>query len=699
MPDKKTIGVAGNNRITGIDNGEYLSKLSGATGRNVFDRMRRSDPQVGAVLRAIMLPIRQAKFYVDPVSDTGEDKDIAEVVEKNLLTGMSITWDDFLRHALLSLIYGISVLEKIWDVRDGKVYLAKLDPRLPTSLLDTNQWTFDPVDHSLKEITQRGADGQVYKLPIEKLLVFSCDKEGDNWEGISILRTAYKPWCIKDDLEKINVINHDRNGVGIPVAQMPESCKPTSPEWEATADALEELTANEKAYLMVPFGASVEILGADGKATDTLESIKYYDEAISRAVLAQFINLGTSASGSRALGDSLIDVFMTAEQAYAQYICDVINRYLIQEYVNYNWDVKEYPVLKVHQIKKIDPTVIKSLLESKAITPDFTLENHIRDEYNLPEKKEEDLPVVPDPLKPFVPGQEVQPGSEPAQVQQQPDLKTQKDAASMPKEVKASTKRTAAEDFPYCDFIGMEMRLNDAETKYTQRMLQIMESQRASIVDQLIAGKEIHQVMVPRKKEMFELMMDAYREQHSAGAADVRKEMEKQKGVALANRAKLATRNSQTQYAKYANLQVTGATNKMLTTIATEEIDHIGEGLDDVGMKSVLDDTKLSTSTWESMISGAINNGWNNGRDDEAATLADEIDYCIYTSVMDTNTCYRCELKDGQEHQFGDAEFETPNPSCAGGDWCRCMTVYVFKSEGMTEEDYAKNVKLGGPGR
>lgn len=671
MADRKVAGVAGNMRTLGYDTGEYLSKLAGTTGRTVFDQMRRSDPQIGAVLRAITLPIRQARFYVDPASDKSQDVEIAEVIEKNLLSGMTMTWDDTLRHALLSLPFGISVLEKVWDLRDGSVYLKKLDPRLPMSICDSSQWTFDKTTQRLISIKQRGADGTFYGLPIEKLLVFTCDKEGDNWEGISILRTAYKPWKIKDDLEKINVINHDRNGVGVPVAKMPQGVLPGSDEWTQTGQALEDLCANENAFLIVPYGAEVDILNGNGKATDTLASIKYYDEAIARAMLAQFISLGSTETGSRALGNSFLEVFLQSLQAYANYICEVINRFLIQEYVNYNWTVKEYPVLKVGQIKRLDPSVLTKLSGAGLLSPDLDLENIVRRELYLPEKAEDER--VDEPKE------------EPKQqVQEQPDVEKQKEDAAMPDEVKASLAlSTKPDDFPACDFRGMELRLDNTAVSFVRRILQIKEFQRAYIVDQLVAGQEMQNIRVPRKKEMYELLMEAYRDQEKAGAADVRQELLKQ-GIKLADK-KIQTKKkpvkAEEQYSLYAKIQVEGATSKLLTTIALEEMNRLGDELDKDGLKKALDDVPISDKTWDAMINGAINSGWGDGRDEEAEKYLDEIDHCIYTSVLDTNTCYSCASKDGHVHELGDPAYLTPNPDCAGKDYCRCMTVYVMKAE------------------
>ena len=47
------------------------------------------------------------------------DKEIADFVDWNLFENMTMTWDDFLRHALLMLPFGFMVFEKkIFDYLD-----------------------------------------------------------------------------------------------------------------------------------------------------------------------------------------------------------------------------------------------------------------------------------------------------------------------------------------------------------------------------------------------------------------------------------------------------------------------------------------------------------------------------------------------------------------------------------------------------
>ena len=377
------IGVAGNTGFWGSPlTGEHLRLLEGAAGRAVYDQMRRSDHQVGAVLKAITLPIRQADYFMDPASDDALDVEIAETLQQALLHGMTHTWDDTLRHALLMLPFGFSVLEKVYEYRDGLQLPRKLAARMPQSV---ERWEYDKRRRRLTHLVQRDADGQEIKIPIEKLLVFTHDKEGDNWEGMSILRTAYKGWFLKDDLEKTNAIMHARWGAGVPFFRTPPAVARGSEEWNEGTKALEGLHANEKAYLQYPNTWEGGVLGKEGRGTDVLGSIEYYDQAIAKAMLALHINLGTSKSGSRALGGTFVESFLMATQATADYVAEVFSRFCVRELVDLNWGVRRrYPTFRVRRIHRADLREIGFLVQSGALDADDSLQNTIRENLRMP---------------------------------------------------------------------------------------------------------------------------------------------------------------------------------------------------------------------------------------------------------------------------------------------------------------------------
>ena len=383
------VGVAGNTGHWGYaETGEYLAKLDGAAGRIIYDKMRRNDHQVKAVLSAITLPIRQADYYMEPGSEEEEDVKIAKILVKALLEEMTITWDDTVRHALLMLPFGFSVLEKVYEYRDGLILPRKLDPRLPQSVL---RWKYDKERRRLTHMIQQDTDWKEIEIPIEKLLIFTTEKEGDNWEGISILRPAYKAWYIKDTLEKINAIMHDRWGVGIPEMTVPKGIERGTPQWNEAQKLLEEVHANEKGYILKNEGWLFEVKGGEkGKGTDVLGSIKYYDEAIATALLAMFISLGSSKTGNRSLGETFFDAFLMSIQAFADYIAEVINRFCVRELVDLNWEVENYPTFKVKRVQSLALQAIGYLVQTGALKWSQVLENDLRKMLRMPERDSEE---------------------------------------------------------------------------------------------------------------------------------------------------------------------------------------------------------------------------------------------------------------------------------------------------------------------
>ncbi len=665
------IGVTGNTGYYGYpDTGEYLTKLDGFAGRTIYDEMRRSDAQVQATLRAITLPIRRAIYNIESASDDSKDVEIAEILEKRLLYDMTMTWDDTLRHALLMLPFGFSILEKVWEIADGFIMPRKLDPRLPQSVTG---WKYNKEKRRLVGPTQVDTDGNIIELPIEKILVFTSDKEGDNWEGIPILRSAYKPWYIKSDLEKINAIKHDRHGVGVPDITVPPGINPGSAEWEAAEDLGESIRAMEKGYIVHSADYAVNILGSgsDAKGTDALPSIKYYDEMIAKSMLAMFINLGTTETGSRALGGSFIKVFLDSVQACADYIAEVISRFLIKEWVNYNWTVKEYPALKVSRIEKLDPTVLAQLKKAGVITADIGIENAVRKELHLPEKQEEEVEEI----------------VEPSEIEEEEELSEHKQGLKF-------ADRDYTEEEELADIPMIEFRLDNAKKSLEQEILELRDNQLNDMVMQLIAGKKIQDVRIILKKDMYSLLIKEFKRQVKQGRKEVAEEIHNQIGKAADQFA-----DAPIDYDEYLELigeqlsiDIEGAGNKLKSMLAGLVLEYKKLGLrGDALREKVLEKApgKISDITWKDLASGVVNQGWGAGRDLESQKYEDQIDYVYRSAILDGYVCAVCRGKDGDHHEINDRNYIAPDPECEGTEKrCRCMNIFVMKSESASEEEY-----------
>ena len=109
----------------------------------MYDRMRRSDAQVSAVLLAMELPIRNAFWDIEPAKNdddevTDEYQEQADFIKENLFERMQDGFDAKLREILTMLPFGFSIFEKVY-VSDGeRVWLDKLGFRKQPTI---TRWT------------------------------------------------------------------------------------------------------------------------------------------------------------------------------------------------------------------------------------------------------------------------------------------------------------------------------------------------------------------------------------------------------------------------------------------------------------------------------------------------------------------------------------------------------------------------------
>ena len=387
-PIKKSmreIGDSGTSIYDGIIDEEYNSDLQGTEGITIYEKMRKSDATVKASLLVCTLPIRAANWYIEPADEDKQNKDIADFVSNNLFDGMSITWDDFIRQALLMLSFGVMLFEKVLKIEDGKIMYKKFAPRLPKGV---QAWeTLEKKDG----ITWIKIDGSDVSIPMEKLLIFVNEKEGDNWWGQSVLRASYKHWHFKDTFYKLEAIAFERQGLGIPYAKMPPGAGDA--EDLVAEKVLRNMRANEKSYAIIPDKYEMGFFDMKGSTTKSPEkAIMHHNREIVLSVLAQFLELGATASGSRALSEDHSSLFYLSLEAISKQICDIINNYAIPQLVDLNFTVKEYPKLKFSKIGAVDAnalsTAIQRLTQAGALKPDDKLERHLRSLFDLPEKEE-----------------------------------------------------------------------------------------------------------------------------------------------------------------------------------------------------------------------------------------------------------------------------------------------------------------------
>jgi hypothetical protein len=658
-PPAVELGATGTVFFAGrLSEEEYLVDLRGEKGIKVYDRMRRSDGQVKAALLACELPLRSAHWDIEAASDNKQDQVIADAVRDNLFNNMTITFDDFLRHILLMLPFGFSVFEKVWELREGVWCWRKFAPRLPKTIAE---WKFDD-EGGLAGVKQRTWKGNLYQdidIPVDKLLVFTNSREGSNYEGISLLRAAYKHWYYKDQLYRIDGIAAERHGVGLAVFHYPSA---TPKEDKDAVSAIgERLHAHERAYIALPEEIKFDLQGVAGQLHDIKGSIEHHDIMIVRSILAQFINLGASDVGSFALSQDQSGFFLMALRAIGKNICDTFNRHAIQQLVDYNWEVVKYPQLTVSGLEFYDiakySVAISALVNSGLIMPDRNIEAELRRQLRLP-------------------------------------------AIRAPEQAVGGREIRLAEWRPWRHPRGMEqhLALNDikqkfdsAEEEFVKACKKVQDKQISVLVKQVadaIEAGDIDKVTtigVPYVEKLADAVEEVLIDLYQFGRQQVMQEAGRQRGKVTAQEpilegGKLAAGAFIKTRAR-ATAAVLGS--KLRSSMAWEALGQIRQGVvDRAALTSVL--TSLSDRELQATAKFSVTESFDLGREQQAKEMSDEIDRVIYSAILDDNTCGECMEVDGKEYKFPSAEWDEVTPpykKCSGHERCRCVGVYVFKGE------------------
>ena len=674
-PDYDERGATGTVFFSGyLSEEEYNSDLQGSKGRTVYEKMRKSDGQVKASLRACKLPLRAAEWTIEPASEDKQDMEIAEFIEDNLFNGMTNTFDSFLSHALIMLDFGWMAFEPCYELVDGMVRWRKIAPRLPKTL---SKWLLDETG-GLAGIEQQVWKNDTYQyitIPAEKLIVFTNDKEGSNFEGESILRTAYKHWYYKDNLYRIDAISAERHALGVPVFTHPADADAAT---KSTIDSLgQRLYAHEQGYLRLADGYSFKIEGLSGTIKDILPSIKEHDRQIGVSILADFLALSGSERGSYSLAKDQSSFFLMALNSVATNICETFNRYEIQRLVSYNWpNVKVYPKLKCGNLFTRDmnayATAVSQLVTAGALTNNLETENSLRALLKLPELKE------PEEEKPA----------------EAPDK--QSEHKHVWQGIEFIRELTEAEKS--VDFSEIEKKLDISEQAIVEAAKATQKKQIDKLVDlalKIIEKKQVDKledIDIPFRAEMASAISDVLMELYSYGRKQVRQELNLQK-----KSAKLADYEpygmepldpaQKALIEKYlitrAKADVNLLANKLRTTVTFEALNQIRQGvIDREALSAALNE--LSDAELKKAAQYAVSEAFNFGRSAEAERLKKEIETCQYSALMDGGTCETCSAMDGKEWDFDDPrtiKYARGNPDCLGKTRCRCVLVYISKTE------------------
>lgn len=388
---------------------EYLAKfLNMPSGMDIYDKMRRSDYQVAMLLSAVKNPIISANWGIEAVDDSDEEQKIAEFVRFCLFEDIRYpdgskvkSFRDFLTEALTCLDFGFSLFEPVYKVvMDHPVwgnYIGLRDIAF-RSQKTIYEWHLNNngTIKSVRQLAQGDLSVDV-QIPGEQLMVITNKKEGDNYEGISMLRPIYGNYLRKDFYNKMMAMGLERCATGILIGKVPQSAADDADQLEKIKKMLKRYTSNESAYMLFPTGFELEVTKIDFDADKVDEAISNEDRRMAKSILAGFLELGMGKQGgSQALSKDLSTIFLNGIEIYSENIGDAVENKIIRKLVDAKFGKRaKYPQCKAQDVNN------KNGKERAEVAVMLKNAGLIRDSDQLEDSlnRDFDFPVIPQEQK------------------------------------------------------------------------------------------------------------------------------------------------------------------------------------------------------------------------------------------------------------------------------------------------------------
>lgn len=399
---KKVQGRSGIRIFGGYIYEDYLSQMISQQRAYTFDKMRRQDPACGQLINIMnnTLSSLTHEIKIKPeYSDIPDAVKQQEFISKMLFYNLNRSFDEILKDIYTQNIYGYSIFEGLWknEITDSFGAVTTLKDMLWRS--PKTIWEFH-IDNSeaLDYVVQRAyGDSQKddVKMPAENTFIFSLEKEGANFEGISPLRRVYGPWQIKQELLNLLVIGSDR--FSVPTIMFSSSLAGTDNEkMKKLEEAIIEYQGGNGSYLVYPNVFEAIFPKFEFKPEEIIKGIELCNSEIIKESSATFLEM--QKGGSYALGSAMIQFFYNAIDSKSKSIAAPFNMRIIPALIAMNRPSEPCMVELMfsaagQSISKDYADSLASLTQNSIITPDDTLESFIRKNMNLPEQDFETIRV------------------------------------------------------------------------------------------------------------------------------------------------------------------------------------------------------------------------------------------------------------------------------------------------------------------
>ena len=417
------LGDTGLKRYGGFVSEEILKELADGKGVKLFREMADNHPVIGGILFAITYLLRSVPWTVESASESPEDIKAADLVS-SCLDDMAQTWQSTITEILSFMTFGWSLHEICYKRRKGSNLDPMLNSRYNDNLLgwagfpirsqdSLYKWEFDDNGNVLgmhqQVLNTNSGDtrGTMRFIPMVKAMLFTTDSSKGNPHGRSVLRSSVVTFLKQRKIEEIECIGIERDLAGFPVVTVPVRImnKSASPDdkalFEQFKNIVKSIRRDKTEGIVLPSDNfkdtntpmfDLKLLSTGGtRQFNTSEIIQREDTRIAMTMLADFMILGHSKSGSYALSDNKIELFQVALGGFLDIIAEKLNRAAVPQLLALNgFDLEETPRLKPGKIDKGDLEKLANYIGTLSgagmmLFPDPALEQHLRQVAELPE--------------------------------------------------------------------------------------------------------------------------------------------------------------------------------------------------------------------------------------------------------------------------------------------------------------------------
>lgn len=337
------VGISGT-RLTGgrVWAYEHNSNLTGSAWAVECEKMLREDPQIAACARALLDTLASATWRFDPAPPTG-DGDLDAQAKRaadwcNEAFGLAGHvgqlrggFEGLVRSMLPFLLVGFRYGEEIYKVAGGYVWLDRLADCEPSAHY---KWvTDDDGVLAFVEQQQQGGARKPAPIPANKLVLFTLDRTGQNYEGRGLLRACHFYYRLKTHTGDMLSIGLERWAVPTPAVYIDRAALALSGLDDGQIDTVREAAvanareyvSHELGYLSAPVGVKFETYG-DGAFDPAAgrDVVELCDRQIAQSFLLGFLQLGVSDTGSRSVGEVQESFFGRAAVNFLDQIASVI---------------------------------------------------------------------------------------------------------------------------------------------------------------------------------------------------------------------------------------------------------------------------------------------------------------------------------------------------------------------------------------